>query len=41
MKKTTFIRKGGTTQAPIKGTKISPHNGQLLISSGLSDFDGF
>jgi len=38
MKTSTFIRKGGKQNIP-PGTKPSVHNGQLLVSSGLRDFD--
>jgi hypothetical protein len=44
--KTSFIRKGTSalTQqkriTPPQGSRLSPQNGQLLISSGLPDLDG-
>mmetsp|Transcript_5021 Transcript_5021/g.5468 ORF Transcript_5021/g.5468 Transcript_5021/m.5468 type:complete len:383 (-) Transcript_5021:12-1160(-) len=39
--KTSFVRKGSTRKRllPPQGTRPSTHNGQLLISSGLSDLD--
>jgi elongator complex protein 4 len=39
MKSSTFVRKGGRQNAVPPGTKPSVHNGQLLVSSGLRDFD--
>ncbi|KAL0491372.1 elongator complex protein 4 [Acrasis kona] len=39
MKTSTFIRKGARQQTVPPGAKPSVHNGQLLISSGLRDFD--
>jgi elongator complex protein 4 len=39
MKQSTFVRKGASRQTVPPGTKPSVHNGQLLVSSGLRDFD--
>jgi elongator complex protein 4 len=37
--KSTFIRKGKTTQPLPKGTKPSVFNGQILVSTGLHELD--
>ncbi len=37
--KSSFVRKAPTKRQCPPGTKLSVHNGQLLVSSGLHDFD--